>query len=322
VVTRIFLRAGTAVATLLLVTAAVFALVHLAAGDVLDTGAGEGARLNPEMRQAFREVYRLDEPPVKRYALWLAGLARGDLGLSLVDRRPVAQKIEERIGLSLTLNAAAIAVMALLSIPLGLASAWRPGSRTDRVVAGLTFLLYAVPAFWAALMLQWVFAVGLGWFPLFGPGGGDGVQGWARVGDRAAHLVLPVVCLSYGGLAYLVRFVRGGLLETGSAEVVRAARARGVPEFRAFARHGLRQAAVPMLTLAGFLLPRLLGGSVIIETVFALPGLGRLLVEAAFGRDLPTLLGLTVLSGAATLAGIVLADVSHALVDPRTRREA
>ena len=312
---KLLRRTGTAAATLLLVTAAVFALVHAAAGDVLVSDLADGSRLTPEMRQAFRDAYRLDEPPAKRYVAWLAGLVQGDLGRSLIDRRPVSEKIGERLGLSLTLNGAALAVMIVLALPLGLASAWRPGSWTDRVAAGLTFFLYAVPAFWAALILQWAFSVRLGWLPLFGPGSGG-------PGDRVLHLVLPVACLSYGGLAYLVRFLRGGLLETGSVDVVRAARARGLPAFRAFSRHGLRQAAVPMLTLAGFLLPRLFGGSVIVETVFALPGLGRLLVESAFSRDLPTLLGLTILSGTATLAGIVLADVGHVLADPRTRRVA
>lgn len=315
-------RAGSAVLTLLLVTLAVFALVHLAAGDPLDAAGTDGIRLTPEMRQAFRDAYRLDDPPAARYLRWLRDLARGDLGLSLVDRRPVAEKIGERVGLSLALNAAALAVMLALSIPMGLAAAWRPGSRTDRAAAMGTFLLYAVPTFWAALLLQGLFSVHLGWLPLFGPGGEAAGSTASRLADRALHLALPVACLSYGGLAYLVRFVRGGLLETGSPEVVRAARARGLPAFRAFSRHGLRQAAVPLLSLAGFLLPRLFGGSVIVETVFALPGLGRLFVDAAFARDLPTILGLTVVSGAATLAGIVLADVGHHLADPRTRRAA
>lgn len=313
-------RAGSALLTLLLVTLAVFALAHLASGDPLDAAGTDGARLTPEMRQAFRDAYRLDDPPAVRYLRWLQDLGRGDLGRSLVDRRPVAEKIGERIGLSLALNATALAVMLAFSVPLGLAAAWRPGSRTDRAAAMGTFLLYAVPSFWAALLLQGLFSVHLGWLPLFGPGGESAGSYASRLLDRAAHLVLPVACLSYGGLAYLVRFVRGGLLETGSPEVVRAARARGLPAFRAFTRHGMRQAAVPLLTLAGFLLPRLLGGSVIVETVFALPGLGRLFVEAAFARDLPTILGLTVVSGAATLAGIVLADVGHHLADPRTRR--
>ncbi len=315
-------RAGSAFLTLLLVTLAVFALVHLAAGDPLDTAGAEGARLTPEMRRAFRDAYHLDDPPAARYFRWVRDLAHGDLGRSLVDRRPVAEKIGERVGLSVALNASALVLMLTLSIPMGLASAWRPGSRIDRATAFGTFLLYAVPTFWAALLLQGLFSVHLGWLPLFGPGGEIAGSAARRLLDRVAHLALPVVCLSYGGLAYLVRYVRAGLLETGSPEVVRAARARGLPAFRAFSRHGLRQAAVPMLTLAGFLLPRLFGGSVIVETVFALPGLGRLFVDAAFARDLPTILGLTVVSGAATLAGIVLADIGHHLADPRTRRAA
>lgn len=319
-IARILRRAGSAAATLALVTAAVFALVHTAAGDALESDGPEGDRLTPEMRRAFREAYHLDDPPVRRYLLWIEGLGRGDLGRSLVDRRPVTEKIGERLGLSVALNAAALATMLLASLPLGLWAAWRPGSGADRLAALLTFLLYAVPVFWAALVLQWVFSVRFGWFPLFGPGGDGPGTAVDRLADRISHLVLPVLCLSYGGLAYLVRFVRAGLLDTGSTEVVRASRARGLPPFRAFRRHGLRQAAVPLLTLAGFLLPRLVGGSVVVETVFALPGLGRLFLDSTFARDLPTLLGLTLLSGIATLTGIVLADVGHLVADPRTRR--
>lgn len=314
---RIARRLVAAAATLLLVTGAVFALVHLAPGDAVEEAAEEAGRLPPEILEAFREAYHLDRPPLARYLGWIGDLARGDLGRSFVDRRPVAEKIGDRLPTTLVLNVAALAVMILLAFPLGLASAWRPGSATDRLSAGATLALYSIPAFWAALLLQWVFAIRLGWLPLFGvasPGGGGGLA------DRAAHLVLPVVCLAYGGIAYLSRFLRGGLLDAASLEVVRGARARGLAPFRAFARHGLRQAAIPMLTLAGFLLPRLVGGSVVIETVFAIPGLGRLTVDAAFARDLPTLLALTLLSGAVTLAGVLLADAGYALSDPRTRR--
>jgi peptide/nickel transport system permease protein len=183
-------------------------------------------------------------------------------------------------------------------------------------------LLYAVPVFWAGLLLQILFSVRLDWLPLagvrsplhefMGP-----LAGWA---DRCAHLVLPVICLSYGGLAYLSRFVRATLIENAAGESWRAARARGLSLAAVLYRHGFRQAGVPILTLAGFLLPSLVGGSVIVETVFAIPGLGRLFVDAAFQRDVPVLMGLTLLSGAATLGGILLADLAYAVVDPRIRR--
>ena len=191
-----------------------------------------------------------------------------------------------------------------------------------RYSSWITYAIYAIPIFWAALMLQIVFAVKLGWLPLAGLDS----DGWESMGvarrfvDRLGHLGLPVACLTLGGLAYLSRFVRATLLESAAAEASRAARARGLSSLAVLLRHGFRQAAVPMLTLAGLLLPALVSGSVIVENIFAIPGLGRLFVEAAFQRDLPVLMALTLLSGAATLLGILLADLTYVVADPRIRR--
>jgi peptide/nickel transport system permease protein len=317
-------RAATAVATLLLVTLFVFFLIHLAPGDPLGEGPGsEGLRrLGPDAIAELRALYRLDEPFPTQYLLWLGDVARGDLGRSFHDRRPVADKIAERLGTTVTLNALSLLVMLAVSVPLGMLAALRPGSGWDRLAAGTTYLLYAVPVFWAGLLLQIAFSVRLDWFPLAGLQSEDHelMGGIRALADRAAHLVLPVVCLSYGGLAYLSRFVRATLIENAAGESWRAARARGLSRTAVLCRHGFRQAGVPMLTLAGFLLPALVGGSVIVESVFAIPGLGRLFVDATFQRDVPVLMGLTLLSGCATLAGILAADVAYAFVDPRTRR--
>jgi len=319
-------RLLTAALTLLLVTLLVFSLIQLAPGSPLapdEAGLAVGARMPPEWQDELRRLYHLDQPPLRRYALWVGDVLHGDLGRSLRDRRPVAEKIGERLGVSLTLNALALIVMLALSVPLGAAAAWRPGSRWDRLSAGGTYLLYAVPAFWAGLLLQLLFSVRLGWLPLAGLASAGDVElagPLARASDRLAHLVLPVICLSYGGLAYLTRFVRATLLDAATGESLAAARARGLSALGAFYRHGFRLAAVPLLTLAGFLLPALVGGSVIVETVFSIPGLGRLFVDAAFQRDYPVLMGLTLLSGGATLGGILLADLAYAWADPRVRR--
>jgi len=224
---------------------------------------------------------------------------------------------------SVVLNVTALTAMLLIAIPLGTVSAWRRGSRVDRLTGTLTYALYALPVFWAALLAQLVFAVELRWLPLYGlsSDGASALALPARLADRAAHLVLPVTCLAYGGVAYLSRFVRGVLLDAGAADAALAARARGAAAWAAMARHGTRLAAVPLLTLAGFLLPALVSGSVVVETVFAVPGLGELFVDAAFQRDLPVLLGLTLVSGAATLGGVLAADVACLLIDPRTRRD-
>ncbi len=317
-------RLATATVTLLLVTSLVFCLIHLAPGEPLGMGPeDEGLmRIGEEARAELRALYHLDEPLPRQYLLWFSDLIRGDLGRSFYDRRPVAQKIGERIGITLALNVCSMTLLLLVAVPLGTFAAIRPGSMWDRFAAGSMYLLYAVPVFWAGLLLQILFAVQLGWLPLAGLRSGDHelLVGLAALGDRAVHLVLPVVCLSYGGLAYVSRFVRATLLENASGDSWRAARARGLSLVGVLYRHGFRQAGVPLLTLAGFLLPSMVGGSVIVETIFAIPGVGRLFVDAAFQRDVPVLLGLTLLSGAATLVGILLADLAYFVVDPRIRR--
>jgi len=321
---RLARRVATAAVTLLLVTLLVFCLIHLAPGEPLGGGPEEEGlvRLSERARAELRALYHLDQPLHRQYLLWLTDLARADLGRSFHDRRPVTEKIGERLGITLVLNAVSLTLMLLVAVPIGTAAAWRRGSAWDRLVAGATYLFYAVPVFWAGLLLQILFSVKLGWLPLAGLRSPqhEFLGSFGQFADRAAHLVLPVICLSYGGLAYLSRFVRATLIENAAGESWRAARARGLSLAAVLYRHGFRQAGVPMLTLAGFLLPALVGGSVIVETVFAIPGLGRLFVDAAFQRDVPVLMGLTLLSGAVTLGGILIADLTYALVDPRMRR--
>lgn len=318
-------RLATATVTLLLVTFVVFGLIHLAPGsplaETVDSGGGL-SRVPPEVTEELARLYHLDQPLHRQYALWLGGVLRGDLGRSFRDRRPVADKIAERVGITVTLNALALVAMVLFAVPLGVLAAAHPGSVWDRAAGAATYLAYAVPLFWAALLLQMVFSMRLGWFPLAGLASDDAARSGTlgRLIDGAAHLVLPVACLAYGGVAYLSRFVRATLLDGSSAETIVAARARGLSALGVLVRHGFRRAAVPLLTLAGLLLPGLVGGSVIVEAIFAIPGLGRLFVDAAFQRDIPVLLGLTLLSGGATLAGIVLSDLAYAVADPRVRR--
>ncbi len=321
---RLVRRCATAVLTLLLVTLLVFGLTHLVPGDPL-TGESADPGVRPLTRdrlEQLRTLYRLDRPVPVQYGLWLGDLLRGDLGTSFSDGRPVLEKMTERLGVTLLLNALSLGLMVLLAVPLGTLAALRPGSRLDRWTGGLTYALYALPVFWAGLLLQIAFSVRLGWLPLFGLAseGAAGLGAAARLADRAAHLVLPVICLGYGGLAYLSRFVRANLLDNALLESGRAARARGLSELAVLVRHGFAQAAVPMLTLAGFLLPALVGGSVIVETIFAIPGLGMLFVEAVLDRDIPVLMGVTLLGSSATLAGILAADLLYAVADPRVRR--
>lgn len=305
-------RLASAAVTIALVSLLVFALGASLPGT---TDEDESDRpLSPEYRAALREQFHLDAPVLVRYARWVGDLIRGDLGVSFREKRPVAAIIKERLPISLALNALALSAIVGLAVPIGIAAAWRPSSAQDRLLGFATTALYAVPVFWAALLLQWVFAVRLGWLPLFGIGSG--------MADRAAHLVLPVACLTYGGLAYVSRFVRTAIVEGTTGEAGRVARARGVGPFRFMLVHGVRQAALPLLTLAGFLIPRLVGGSLLVEEIFGVPGLGSLMFQSVLARDLPVVLALTLLSGATTLGAMTGADVLAAWIDPRSRRAA
>jgi peptide/nickel transport system permease protein len=320
---RLLLRAWGSVLTLLFVTLVVFVLIHLLPGDPFsDEEAAGTKRLTAAEIAELRALYRLDEPLGRQYLLWLGDLLRGDLGRSFQDRRPVSRKIAERLPATLTLNAAAVVLMLVVSIPIGTLAAWRRGVAFDRIAGGATYALYAVPVFWAALLLQLVFAARLGWFPLLGLSseGAPGLGALARIGDRAAHLVLPAICLAYPGIAYISRFVRSSLLEATSGEFERAGRARGLTGLGLLARHGFRLGAVPLLTLAGFLVRHLVAGSVLVEWTFAIPGLGLLFIEGVLARDVPLVMGLTLVSSAATLAGTFLADSLYEVADPRVRR--
>jgi peptide/nickel transport system permease protein len=313
-------RIATALVTLLVVTFVVFALLCALPGD---PGGGDDAPrpLPPEYRAALRAQYHLDEPWPARYGRWVQDLLRGELGISFASRQPVATMMKERLPVSLGLNALALLAMLGVAVPLGILGAAQPDGRWDRAGWIATTALYAVPVFWTALLLQWLFAVRLGWLPLSGIST-DGARPTSSVfalADAARHLVLPAACLALGGLAYVSRFVRTNIIESTAGEGGRAAKARGLSTLQYAARHGVVQAIAPLLTLAGFLIPRLVGGSLLVEAIFNVPGLGSLLFDAILSRDLPVVLALTLLSGLATLLGTTASDVLILWLDPRVR---
>jgi len=318
---RVARRLASAAATLALVAFIVFILIAAFPGDTADD---EGVRALPaNYRAALRAQLHLDDPVAVRYVRWLLDVARGDLGTSFRERRPVSLILRERAPISAALNGAAIVVIVLVAAPLGITSAWKPGSPWDRGVRAVTTALYALPVFWTALMLQRVFAVHLAWLPLFGTGISGGRPGSLTSAlDLSRHLVLPVTCVAAGAVAYVSRFVRTALLDATAGDGGRAIRARGATALGYVARHGTRQAAVPLLTLAGFLIPRVVGGSLLVEEIFNIPGLGTLLFDSVMARDVPVVLALTLLTGTATLAAITATDVLAAWADPRIRRAA
>jgi peptide/nickel transport system permease protein len=316
-------RIATAAVTLLLVTIVVFALLCALPGE---PGADDDASLSlpPEYHAALRAQYHLDDPWFVRYGLWVRDVIHGDLGSSFSTKQPVTTMLRERLPVSLGLNALALAAMLGVAVPLGILGAWKPHGAWDRAGWIATTALYSVPVFWAALLLQWLFAIRLGWLPLSGVST-DGARYASPVeafADAARHLILPAACLASGVVAYVSRFVRTSLVEGTAGDGGRAARARGLSTLRYVSRHGIAQAVVPLLTLAGFLIPRLVGGSLVIEAIFNVPGLGSLLFDAILARDLPVVLALTLLSGVATLVGTTLADTLIVWLDPRTRHAA
>ncbi len=313
-------RIATATVTLLIVTLVVFALLCALPGEL--QGGEEASRpLPPESRAAMRAQYHLDEPWPARYGRWVKDLVRGDLGTSFTAQRPVAAMLKSRFPVSLGLNALALLAMLGVAVPLGILGAARPDGPWDRAGWFATTALYAAPVFWTALLLQWLFAIRLGWLPLSGisTDGARHPSAGMALADAAWHLVLPAACLASGGLAYVSRFVRTNIVESTAGEGGRAARARGLSTLQYAARHGVVQAVVPLLTLAGFLIPRLVGGSLLIEAIFNVPGLGSLLFDSILSRDLPVVLALTLLSGLATLLGTTLSDVLILWLDPRVR---
>ena len=316
-------RIATAAITLLLVTIVVFAILCALPGD--PTADDEASRpLPPAYRAALRAHYHLDEPWPIRYERWLRDVLAGDLGTSFNAQQPVASMIRDRFAVSLGLNALALFGMLGVAVPLGILGAWKPEGAWDRTGWIATTALHAAPVFWIAILLQWLFAVRLGWLPLSGVAS-DGARPAAVGGalaDTVWHLILPAVCLASSGLAYVARFIRTSLVESSAGDGGRAARARGLSTLQYVARHGTVQAVVPLLTLSGFLIPRLVGGSLLVEQIFNVPGLGSLLFDSILARDLPVVLALTLVSGVATLAGTTLSDLLIVWLDPRVRHAA
>jgi len=320
VVRRILL----AIPTLFGIVVLVFLLLHLAPGSpVSASGSPEsGRRVSGAAREEMRRLYDLHLPLPERFGKWIGRVVRFDLGESFVDRRPVSERIREALPATLALNGLALLLTLAIAIPLGVVAGGRPEGPFDRISAVALFALYSMPVFWAALLLQSLLSVELGWLPLYGVSSDDAPGGIAGIGDRLAHLALPVTCLTYGSLAFLARIVRAGVVDARSQVYFTAALARGVSRRAALWRHAFRNALLPVITLLGLLLPGLLSGSVIVERIFAWPGLGRLYFDSILSRDYPVVLGLSLVGAVATLAATLAADVAYAFADPRVRESA
>lgn len=306
---------------LLGIASLVFFVIHIAPGDPLDMLINQYQRnvLSPEIIEAFRIKYGLDQPIHIQYFKWLQNCLAGDLGESFRYHRPVTTLIAERIPFTIQLTFLALLFDALFGILLGIISAVKQYTLTDKIISVGSLIIYSVPGFWLALMLILIFSVNLGWLPLSQTRSLDYdlLSGVDQFKDRLMHLVLPVFVLGIASAASTARYLRNRLLEVLSEEFILAARARGIKEKAVIFSHALKNALIPIITIYGMSLPFLLGGSVLIESIFSWPGMGSLAIEAVQYRDYPLILSTTMMGAILVVLGNLLADILYAIVDPR-----
>ncbi|ALM83427.1 ABC transporter permease [Bordetella sp. N] len=296
----------------LTVAVLVFGLLRLTPGDPALILAGDSA--TPEQLQEIRAHMGLDRPITTQFALWAGQVLRGDLGVSLHSGTPVTSMIRDRLAPSLALALCTIVVSTLIAVPLGAFAAWRRGSRVDRSIMAFSVLGFSVPIFVTGYALILLFAMKLGWLP---------VQGYKTMQDGLGlftqHLVLPTVALSTGFIALIARIARSSILEVMGEDYIRTARAKGITERAVLLAHALRNAAVPIITIIGISIALLISGVVVTESVFNLPGLGRLVVESVQARDYPLIQGLILLFSMVYIVVNLTIDVLYSVFDPRIR---
>ena len=307
-------RLGATALTLLGVSVLVFGMVRLVPGTVVEQLLGQAAIGSPEVVAAFRAYFGLDRPVHVQYAQWLADALRGDLGVSWLSGRPVVGLFVERLPVSAELAVLAVAWSLLLGIPLGTGAAvWRGGVRDSAIRVGATLGL-SLPAFWQGTVLILLFSIYLGWMPSLT---------WAPLGERPLDnltmMALPALTLGTATAAMITRMSRSSMLDVLGREYVRTARAKGLPERRVTFHHALRNALIPVVTVAGVQLGYIVGGIVVVEDVFTLPGVGRLLLDAIFQRDYPVVQGVILMLGAIFMVLNLAVDLLYAALDPRLR---
>lgn len=311
-------RAAFAVPLLLAVTAGMFALAEASPFDPIRQYLGDRAlTTSPEIAERMRENWGLDRPFFEQYLAWLGNLLRGDFGRSLTLHRPVVDVIGERLGWSLLVVGAALALMLIVGLAVGVLAAWRRDSWLDRLITGTAYANEAAPVFWTGLIVIWIFAVQLRWLP---PGGlTDAAATAVRPLDVLRHMILPVAVLAFSQSSWLLLFVRESMIATLREDFVTGARARGLRERTVLVKHALRSALLPFITLLGARIPELVTGAILVETVFSWPGVAGTTVQAALAADFPLLAALTLLATLAVVVGNLLADAAYVIADPRVR---
>lgn len=304
------------------ITIVCFFVMRLAPGSPTDMQTQLNPKASAEFIERLKTMYDLDKPIHEQYILWVKKLATLDMGLSFSpDRRPVVDKIFERLPITISLNVISMILIIIIAVPIGVLSAVHQDSFFDKITSVIVFIGFAVPTFWLALLLMILFGVHLGWLPI------SGIRslnyeylppGMAFI-DLIKHLILPVSVSAFGGLAGMSRYMRSNMLEVIRQDYIVTARAKGLSERAVIYKHALRNALLPVITILGLSVPGLIGGSVIFETIFAIPGMGQLFYMSVMARDYPVIMGILFIGAVLTLLGNLIADVAYAITDPRIR---
>ena len=300
-----------------------FAVIHLAPGSPIDMATDLNPKATAEVKERMRALYGLDKPLHVQYWNWMSRLVVFDFGVSFSqDGRRVEDKILERMPITIFINVVSLALIFLVAVPIGVLSATFQNSFFDKVTTVTVFVGFAVPHFWLALLLMILFGVQLGWLPI------SGLKSLnyeyfplsAQIWDRISHLILPIFISASGGLAGLSRYMRANMLEVIRQDYITTAKSKGLSTRTVIFKHALRNALLPVITILGLSIPGLIGGSVIFETIFAIPGMGQLFYASVMARDYPAIMGILVIGAVLTLVGNLIADLSYALADPRIRQ--
>jgi peptide/nickel transport system permease protein len=312
-----------------------FFIMHLAPGDITNNEASFNPKASEESRQKLRELYNLDKPVIVQYGLWLKRMGTLDFGNSFAShQKPVFWQtkdkdgnitkgmIQEALPITLMINILGLIITLSLAIPLGIMAARKYNQWQDKSITLFNFIGFSIPGFWLSLLLMYWLGVVNNWLPISGLHSinYDSFDTWDKVKDSLSHLFLPVLIPSITGLAGITLFVKNGMLDVFHQDYITTARAKGLSEHKVVYTHALRNALLPLITIVGLSIPGLIGGSVIAETIFAIPGMGKLFFDAVMMRDFPVIMGILTIGSALTLIGNLIADIAYAWADPRVRR--
>jgi peptide/nickel transport system permease protein len=317
--------------TLLGITILSFFIIHLAPGKPTDVLTEMNPKITPEARAKLEKYYGLDKPVYVQYGMWLKRIVKLDFGESFsTDRRPVMEKIwdikqkliDRRLFITFLINLISMFVIFIIAIPIGISSATHQHSTLDKISTVFWFIGFAMPSFWFALLLMMFFGVHHDWLPISGfkSLNYESLTLSGQIWDRTQHLILPVFVSSFGGVAGFSRYMRSSMLEVIRQDYIITARAKGLPERTVIYKHALRNSLLTIITLLGLSVPGLIGGSVIFENIFGIPGMGQLFYMSVMMRDYPLVMGILTIGAVLTLVGNLLADIGYMIADPRIRK--